>query len=173
MRTLLFAALVLAQPAIGSDFRGTEFGHSCAGVPEREKALGSELVQVSVDGNAYRFKGRAFDRDASVIIYLCKEGALSLGHVQFPEGKYPDAVADYLAAHNLLVSLLGAPVLGYARHRDSRAELAVPAVGAATRDEYYAFWRAQEISVSLFLMTRRDYSEDSWFAMVVTTPARK
>jgi hypothetical protein len=173
MRTLIVAALVLAPPAIGADFRGTELGTTCAAVEEREKALGSQQVPVSATGSgssAYRFKGRAFDRDVW-ITYLCKDGSLALGDYHFPEGKYDDAVVDYLAAYNFFLSLYGAPFITDARHDAHLTPDAVPAVGAAKRDEYNASWRAPDIYIALTLMARGDYAEDKWLAfMAVRTP---
>jgi hypothetical protein len=157
---------------MGADFRGTEFGSPCAAVEEREKALGSEPDPSN--GSGYRFKGRAFDRHV-FISYLCKDGALALGDYHFPAGRYNDAVSDYLAAYDFFLALYGPPLMAYARHREfaAAAQLAVPSVGAATRDEYHASWNAQGLSVHVDLIAHGDYAGENWHAMVVTTPARK
>ena len=130
MRSLLVAApFVLASPAFGNDFRGTEFGSPCAAIEAREKALGSEQVPISAsNGSAYRFTGRAFDRDVS-ITYLCKDGVLVIGDYHFPQGKYDDAVVDYLAAYNFLLSVYGAPVSAYAQQWGVHGRLCGSIVG--------------------------------------------
>jgi len=172
MRSFLVAGLVLAPPAICADFRGTEFGSTCAAIEAREKALGSEQIRANLSkGQAYQFNGRAFDRDV-LIIYLCKNGILALGHLQFPYGTYDEAVDNYLTTYNLFLSVYGAPFITYAKHGATMTttDFVVPEVGAATRDEYHAAWRAQGLSIRVDLMARRDRAEDTWFAAVVTTP---
>lgn len=172
MRTLIVAGFVFAPAAIAADFRGTEFGSPCAAIEEREKALGSEPIPANLSkGPGYRFNGRAFDRDV-LIVYLCKDGALALGHLQFPYGTYDEAVVNYLTAYNFFLSVYGAPFIAYARHRDKTStDLAIPKVGDATRDTYYASWIAEGLSTYIALMARRDQAGDNWFVMAVTSPA--
>jgi hypothetical protein len=135
--------------------------------------LGSEQIPVdAINGTAYRFKGRAFDRDVW-ITYLCKDGALRLGDYRFPEGKYDEGVIDYLAAYNTLVSVYGPPFMAYAQHGEMTAELVVPVTGAATRDEYHASWKVQGLSVHVDLKAHGDYADGNWHAGVVVTPAGK
>lgn len=173
MRTIIVFALVLGPPAIGADFRGTEFGSSCADVEARERTLGSRPVPVdSTNGGAYRFNGRVSDREVS-ITYLCNDGKLALGDYHFPAGTYDDAVADFLAAYSSLLSLYGAPSLAYAQHGDSSAQVAVPSVGAAIRDEYHASWVTKNAVIHVDLISHGDYAGDNWHAMVVTSPAGK
>ena len=121
--------------------------------------------------NGYRFNGRAFDRDV-VIDYLCKDGVLAVGSFNVSEGKYEEAVVNYLTAYNFFLSVYGAPFVAFARHSDETStDLAIPKVGDATRDKYYASWRAQGLSTTVALMAPQDQAGDKWFVMVVTSPA--
>lgn len=173
MRTLLIATLFLALPVVGADFRGTEFGSSCAAVEEREKALGSESPVVSVNGDAYRFKGQAFKRDVW-ITYLCKDGKLSSGDYHFfAQGRYEDAVGAYLVVFGSLSSLYGAPSVAYARHDDGTVQFDSPSVNSSIRDEYTASWRTPDLFIGLALRARGDYSGDNWHTMVVVAPTRE
>jgi hypothetical protein len=166
MRALITGLLIIAPPAIAADFRGTPLGGSCAGIEVLEDALGSQKGWS--DPGVKAFRGRAFDRDVT-IIYLCEKDTLAVGDYLFPMQEYDVAVADFTAAYANFSSAYGAPSNVFPS--DSAP---FPSVGASAPKEYGASWVTDELHVHVRLIPAGDGSRHNWHVMVAVqrNPAR-
>jgi hypothetical protein len=97
MLTRCIVLALLSAPVGAADFRGLNFGDSCASVPSREEARGSIAIPWKSPSGAdisRIFKGREYERDLT-IVYFCSDGGL-LGGNYFFQSEPLDAQTAHL-----------------------------------------------------------------------------
>jgi hypothetical protein len=165
MRTLLVICLLIGSQALAADFRGTEFGSSCAAIAARESALGSKPAQWSWSGPGFHpFLGSIFDRPV-YILYLCRNDTLAIGDYHFLKHKYDDALADFLAAHSYFSSIYGSATLASSPGKTGPAAEVFPSQGVP--EEFTMTWITAELIVHVDLLVDGDRSGQNWRATVV------
>src|SRR5688572_535799 len=102
MRIATVVLLSFSVTAHAAKFRVLDFGDICTAVPELEAAPGSiSIPWKQPDGeDLYAFKGRAFDREVS-IVYHCVKGSLYGGSYFFPLEPLDEAVESYKSIYGL------------------------------------------------------------------------
>ena len=173
LRYAWIIATVIAWPVSAADFRSVDFGSSCAPVRELEEAQGSVQIpwKKVEDGELIAFKGRAFERDVS-IVYHCIGGQLVAGSHFFLFEGFSGVVSSYGEVHEKLVGLHGRPFLDTSPryhpddlNHDQRAALSDPV-------RYMTIWITPRVRISLTLMPRVGSSEDEWQVFVMASANR-
>jgi hypothetical protein len=159
LRHLLIAASVLAGPASAADFRALDFGSPCGAVRSYEASQGSTPIpwDAMPGGELVAFKGRAFERDAS-IVYLCIQGRLVAGHYLFPSEDYERVVKSFGEIRAGLAAAYGDPFLD-----------TTPRTVDADATKYVAAWRTPRVRVSLSLVPQRKQPPMNWQVFVMTS----
>lgn len=161
LRATLALLGLLAAPVVAADFRGTELGSSCDQITEREALLGSTLqAQSQPAGNGYRFVGRAFDLEVT-IIYLCDHGVLRHGSYRFSDGNLDSALQFFRTVYLDLSSQFG-PVSQEIAVPNEHKTPSLPPEGSVPPPGYMymASWESSEgAQVGLFL-TRDQFSQE-------------
>lgn len=159
LRQLFFAAAVLAVPAGAADFRALDFGSPCDAVQSYEASQGSTPIpwDAMPGGELIAFKGRAFERDAS-IVYLCIQGRLVAGQYLFPSEDYERVVKSFGEIHAGLAAAHGDPFLD-----------TTPRTLDADATKYVAAWRTPRVRISLSLVSQRKQPTVHWQLFVMTS----
>lgn len=159
LRQLLLAASVLSAPAGAADFRALDFGAACGAIRSFEETEGSVPIPWdALPGGEYiAFKGRAFERDAS-IVYLCIQGRLAAGHYLFPPEDHERVVKSFGEIHAALAAAYGDPLLDTA-----------PRTVDADATKYVTAWRTSRVRVSLSLLPQRKGPSPDWQVFVMTS----
>jgi hypothetical protein len=153
------------------EFRGTQFGESCAAVPTREGALGSRPVDwQNPSPRKLTFEGSALGRRA-YIIYLCPKDLLALGDLHFPRDHYNAAAADFRTAFAHFQSLYGEPFL-VSPDPQSGADHVTPDEEPAEGRGYTAMWRVGALRVTVAIIRDGARGSANWQAFVVMTQRR-
>jgi hypothetical protein len=122
-RWLILAIVVLHAPARAADFRTSDFGKPCAGLAEREAALGSEPIQWrKVSPHLHAFQAVVFGHETSVV-YLCTNGLLRTGNYFFSKQNKADALKTLRAVYDGMVSTYGVPSLDRTPWQYGEAEI--------------------------------------------------
>lgn len=153
---VLSAVWLLPASALAAEFRGLQFGASCATVQESELARGSTQIEwEAVRGSAvYAFLGRGLDRDL-MFNYLCEDGYLSLGNYYLPVETLDAAIASYVSAQSHLIDVHGAPVAG-------------PSTRANPEDPrgYMTMWSTDGLGIIMALMPSFAHEQQGWRVFV-------
>lgn len=151
------------------DFRGFDLGSSCAPVREREEVQGSvQIPWKKLDGgDLHAFRGRAFDRELS-IVYFCMDGHLYSGNYFFPNESLDEAVASFRAVYESLVSTYGTPFIDNSPWQYGQQTKDPRSIASDPR-RYYVSWRAWGIWATASLMPDRDDAGDDRHVFVVIT----
>jgi hypothetical protein len=166
MRWLPLVLSLLATPAAAADFRVLNFGGSCAAAPELEKALGSVQIPSQSGPNQQTFKGRVFDREAT-IMYLCQEGKLVLGNYLFPKQAFEAALEGLHHVYDGLTSTFGVPYIDSSPWQYGSA-ISDPRVVASDPSMFMAAWRDARVHVNTAIHSAsRDKTGVDWAVLVV------
>lgn len=157
LHCLAVIAPVIAWPAAAADFRALDFDSPCDAIRSFEDSQGSVPIPWDTlpGGELIAFKGRAFERDAS-IVYLCIQGRLAAGHLLLPAEDFERVVKSFGEVHAALAAAYGDPFLDTSPAADTDAT------------KYVAAWRTPRVRVSLSLMPERK-QPSNWQVFVMTS----
>jgi hypothetical protein len=171
MRLLILLGIFATSTAFAQEFRGTQFGESCAGVPARESGLGSRPVDwQNPSPQKLTFEGSALGRRA-YIIYLCPKDLLALGDLHFPKEHYKAAAADFRAALVHFKSLYGEPFVVSPDPQPGTEQL-VPDGEPVEGRSYNAMWRVGSLNVTVAMILDGARGSANWQAFVVMSQRR-
>ena len=173
MRSLLLAAIVLTAPAQAADFGVLDFGSPCDSIRALEEARNSVPIPWarSEDEGFHAFRGRAFERDAS-IIYACVKGHLCTGNYFFPEESLEAAVESYHKFYNDFVVLYGAPILDNSPWQLGAASMD-PRLIAADPRRYMISWQTSRVHASMRLFPPTISDGALWQVSVIMSAVNK
>lgn len=162
MRCLPLVFVFLSMQVTAADFRVADFGAPCAGIGEREEALGSSSIAWNPSGPEFRaFKGTEFGREVS-ILYLCPKGALFTGNYFFRNETFDDALKTLRSVYDKLISTYGTPYLDNTPWQSD----ADPRGVQSDSRRYMVTWRAARVKTTITVMPE-DTSELAWHVFVV------
>ncbi len=173
MRYAWIVAMLLAWPVSAADFRASDFGSSCAPVPELEEAQGSVQIpwKTVKDGELLAFTGQAFERDVS-IVYRCIGGQLIAGSYLLPFEHFSGVVKSYGEVRERLVGIHGEPFLDTSPWSYSVDPGEDPRAVQSDPVRYMTIWKTPRIRISLSLMPRENSSNSDWRIFVMTSANR-
>lgn len=156
----------LSNPVCAADFRGLNFGDTCAGAGEKEKELVSVsglLKQVS-GADTQTFQAREHGPNL-VMTYFCPKGNLLTGNYSLPIEQSDDAVKPYRGTGDRSVLTDGSPVL------DSSPLLVGTdtefLLGGPGRTKYSAGWRTSRALIMISIMPNQPWEVRSWRSFVL------
>lgn len=166
MRTLLATLVLLPITAGAADFRFLDFDAGCTEVEKLEVAAGSVPIpwRSPEDGELHAFRGRAFDREVS-IVYFCVDGKLFTGNYFFPDEPLEEAAESYRRIYDELNALYGAPFLDDTPWQNG-------ARNPLIKPRHYASWRTSGLSVYATLMRRTGAPDSTRHVFVVFSRLR-
>jgi hypothetical protein len=164
MRWILLSSICFSTQVAAADFRVADFGASCAGIGEREQALGSRPVAWGRPGPEFKgFKGEAFGREVS-ILYLCPKDVLCTGNYLFPWESFDEALKSLRSVYDDLATKYGSPFVDTTPWQPD----ADPRFVWPDPRGYRATWRAAGIGTTISVMPK-DKSESAWQVFVVVS----
>jgi len=125
----------------------------------------------SEDEGFHAFRGRAFERDAS-IIYACVKGHLCTGNYFFPEESLEAAVESYHKFYNDFVVLYGAPILDNSPWQLGAASMD-PRLIAADPRRYMISWQTSRVHASMRLFPPTISDGALWQVSVIMSAVNK
>jgi len=171
----LVATFALASAvANAADFGVADLGTSCSSIHELEIARGSSPVpsQAPNTGERLAFRGRAFDRDVSML-YLCRSGTLWAGNYFLPIEPLAQATKSYLRVYEELVSLYGEPLLPNNALATLGALPEDPRMMPAGRTGGLTVWKTGSIVISHALMPHTTGEEIGWRVFITVGPGAR
>lgn len=162
LRGLSVVATVIAWPASAADFRALDFGSPCDAIQSFEESQGSVPIpgDTLTGGELIAFRGRAFERDVS-IVYLCIQGRLAAGHHLLPAEEFERVVKSFGEIRAALAAVHGDPFLDTS-----------PRTVNVDATKYVAAWRTPRVRISLSLVPQRKGPSPDWQVFVMTSAAR-
>lgn len=170
--SVIATSALVSTLAVAADFGVLDVGSRCESVRELEIARGSLPIPWHAPkvGEFYAFRGRAFDRDVS-LLYLCRNGTLVAGNYYLPVESLALAKKSYYEVYEQLASMYGDPLLNdFARFLealpDDPRSMSADRTGAMTR------WRIGNLSVTQALMPVTNSQNIGWQVFIVVGPKR-
>jgi hypothetical protein len=167
VRWPIIALGFFCAPLSAADFRTLDFGSACAAVQELEAAIGSRPMPGASNPNVQAFKGRAFDRDAS-IVYVCKDGKLAAGNYFFPGQHFDSALRNLHDVYDTLSGKYGAPFINHSPWQVGPSKDTT--LIASDPSTYSVTWRSERIDTTISLVSNGDALGADWEVMVVQSP---
>ncbi|MCE7903186.1 MAG: hypothetical protein DYH20_11220 [Gammaproteobacteria bacterium PRO9] len=171
MRILIViaAGVLTSTVAVAADFGALDIGSQCKPVTELETARGSLPIPWPAPevGEFYAFRGRAFDRDAS-LLYLCRNGVLVAGNYYLPVEPLARAKKSYYQVYEQLVSMYGEPPLNdFKRFLESLPDdprsMSADSIGPMT------WWWIGNLAILQTLMPVTNQQHIGWQVFIVIT----
>jgi hypothetical protein len=163
-RIAIVTSVLLASPAHAADFRGSDLGSPCDSIKANEEAQNSTLIPwtPSEKEGFFAFKGRAFDREVTVL-YLCYKGILRTGNYYFPLEPFDDALSSFKSVYESLTLTHGVPVLDNTPWQKD----ADPRWVSSDPHRYYVTWHTPRVRTTIAVMPGHDNLDSTWHVFVI------
>ena len=162
MRTLVSILAILAGPTWAGDFRGSDFGESCAEVKAQELSIGSKFeTTFNKDPESLHFRGNAFGREV-VFTNLCPRGLLSGGSDAFRIEPLQAARESYAKIFREIVQTYGAPFDDNSPGRKSP----YPAMPDPAEFNYMTSWKTPRVFITIGIWKAESEEPDTWRVIV-------
>ena len=165
----MLMAILLVAPVHAADFRVLDFGSPCDSIRALEEAQNSVPIPWthSEDEGWHAFRGRAFDREVS-ILYLCVSGNLCTGNYFLPDESFDDALKSLRSVYDSLNSTHGEPFLDNTPWQKD----ADPRFVSRDPQRYMVTWKSSRVRTTIAVMPGPDDSDTTWHVFVVVARSR-